>query len=214
MNFSKTIIKRSQRPKYQFEFEAENTCDLKLAKNKSEISVLFNTVQINDEVCFSKVSYITELNDEYLGILDAFIELMHNRPIEAIDRFPSKELDYYLRDESSVAALSGFDEKFYEILAIGEDLKKKYFKIVKDSTPKLTANFLSLSVSEQLEFVEELCSFYFYNGDSEFESLEITDIDDNHLIFSCREAREIDLSKLKDFFSEKLSLDIVVTVDS
>ena len=214
MNFSNNIIKRSREPKYQFEFDAANTCELKLAKNKSKIRVLFDTVIIDDEVCFSKVSYLTGISDEYLGILDAFIELMHNRPIEAIDRFPSKELDYYLRDDSSTAALSGFDERFYEILAIGEDLKKSYFKIVKDNTPILKMNFLDLSVSEQLEFIEELCSFYFYEGDSEFESLEIIDIDESHLIFSNRDNRKINLKKLKSFFSEKLNLSVDVSLES
>ena len=214
MKFSNTIIRRSKKPKYQFEFDAANSCELKLAKNNSKIRVLYDTVSIDDEVCFSKVSYLTGINDEYLGILDAFIELMHNRPIEAIDRFPSKELDYYLRDESSIAAMSGFDERFYEILAIGEDLKKSYFKIVKDHTPKLKIDFLKMSVSEQLEFIEELCSFYFYNGDSEFESLEIVDIDDHHLIFSKRDNRDVDLRVLKSFLSEKLSLNVEVSLES
>lgn len=207
MQFSNKIIKRQQNPVFTGSFESSHKLDLKLFHNKSQISIYFDVIQINNEFCFKKVQYKTDLKSEYLGILDAFVELMHTRPIEAIDRFPVKELDFFLRDTNSKSSLSGFDEKFYEVLGLGEELKKSFFKISKDHSPKLSYPFSKMSVSEQLDFIEELCSHYIYPHEEELLSLEVIDITEDTIIFSSN-SKSNNLAKVEKIVLESIRPEI------
>ncbi len=215
MNYSKKILDLSDSPKYRIDFILDNSVTIQLTHNKAKLRISFETIDIANEVCFDRIGYQTDLLGPYLGLLDGFVELMHKRPLEAIDRFPAKELDYYLRDDISVPSLSGFDEKFYEILAIGEEVKKSFFKIDRDHSPKLKRSFLEMSVSEQLEFIEEIFAYYIYNSDSEFKNLEIIDIElDSGLIlfFESNTNDKLNLDELNLFLNEKLNVSCIVKI--
>lgn len=210
MNFSKKIVSLSESPKFKGDHVLDNQVSINLSHNNAKLRVSFTTVDINDEVCFELISYKTDLLGPYLGLLDGFVALMHKRPLEAIDRFPAKELDYYLRDEPSVASISGLDEKFYEILGVGEEIKKSYFKIDKDHSPKLKQEFLTMSLSEQLEFIEEVFAFHVYGSNSDLKNLEVLDVEENCIFFS---GTDSSLStKVQDLLVPILKADINVEI--
>lgn len=217
MNFSKKILYLSQSPKFMADEVLDNQVSINLSHNNAKLRVSFTTIDINDEVCFDQISYQTNLSGIYLGLFDGFVALMHRRPLEAIDRFPAKELDYYLRDEPSIPSISGLDENFYEILGIGEEIKKSYFKIDKDHSPKLKQDFLTMSLSEQLEFIEEVFAYHIYSSGSEFRYLEISDIEFDEctvLIFNSSSDVEINTVKLSLFLEEILAIKCIVQVDT
>lgn len=216
MNYSQKILNLSDLPKFRSDSVYSNSVTIQLSHSKAKIRISFEVIIISDEVCFDRIAYQTNLLGPYLGLLDGFVELMHKRPLEAIDRFPAKELDYYLRDNASVPSISGLDEKFYEILGLGEEIKKSYFEIDKDYSPKLSRAFKALSLSEQLEFIEEIFSYYIYNKDHEFKDLEITDIEDENvmtLYFDNSGGTAVNTEKLQKFLSDKLKLDVSIRLN-
>lgn len=212
MNFSNKILQLADLPNFKKDQIFDNKVSIDLAHNQAKLIISFNTIIISDEVCFDQISYQTDLCGPYLGLFDGYVTLMHKRPLEAIDRFPPKELDFYLRDIPTISSISGFDEKFYEILGIGEEIKKFYFKIDKDHTPKLKQEFRKISLSEQLEFIEEVFAYHIYSSASEFNSLEVVDVENDTIVFENQSNKKININDLTIFINKNVSSNLSVQV--
>jgi hypothetical protein len=181
MNFSNKIIDLSIKPKYlnTSKMPLEHIVHVKLSKLESDIYVFFKTVK-KEELEVEIANYFTDLKGEYLGVIDGFFALMQNRPLEAIDRFPIKELDYYLRDFQNKSAFSGYSQEIYEILSIGEQMKAKVFgekNLGFQYDPTMDGEFFDLSTAEQFELMEEFFAYYIYPN-NELKMIELVDIDD------------------------------------
>ena len=183
--FSQKVIQRQDSLKFYKKsdlFKKEFKVQAQLNELKVDVVVEFNTKQ-EDELLITDLSFDTTLSGEYLAVMDAFFEIINNKPLEAIDRVSIKELDYFLRDENSTPAFKFYNKELYEILSIGEDLqkaglpKKEEYSLVHN--PELQGDYFDLSFSEQIELIEEVSAKHFYN-DLNFRGLylECDDIDD------------------------------------
>lgn len=203
MKFSKQIQNRSKSPTFLNKTKAplSHSCEINLSKLGVDLIVYFNTVK-KEELEVEMLNYFTDYQGEYLGVIDAYIQLIQNRPIEAIDRFPIKELDYFLRDDQSISAFSGYSQEVYEILSIGESIKSKIYgekKIGFNFNPEMDGDFYSLSTSEQYELLEELFAYFVYNK-YDIEYIDVVDIDENIIQLSFIN------DEIEQIIKEKLSL--------
>jgi hypothetical protein len=186
MQFSKTAQLRSQNPKFHHAAKYDDVLHIHLNKLNCDLIMSFKTHQAQ-ELMLIGADYQTNYQGQYLGVIDAFFELIQNRAVEAIDRFPIKELDHYLRDEPTASAFSGYSQELYDILSIGEQLKnkiygKKEIKFTYD-VHKL-GNFMQLSTSEQFEWMEEFFSHYVFGKITSLEKAALLDVQDQVLVFN------------------------------
>lgn len=187
MKFSVKIKQRSTNPKFlnPLKNALNHSCEIELPKLNINLTAFFNTVK-REELEVEMINYFTEYKGPYLGVIDAYFQLIQNRPIEAIDRFPIKELDYFLRDNQSESAFSGYSQEIYEILSIGESIKTKIYgdkKIGFQFDPKLEGDFFELSVSEQYELLEELFANFVY-GKGDIDCIEVLQVEEKHITLS------------------------------
>lgn len=212
MKFSKKVWELSSSPKFKKEINLSNKVIVTLNRLKTDITLFFG-IKEEEEILVSEIFYQTDYNGPYLGVIDGFISLIQGKPVEASDRFPIKELDYYLRDEKSTPAFTAYSQEIYEIISIGEKIKKHVFG-TKESlgfSTEYRDEFFELSVSEQFELVEELLSFYFYKKGVGLEQIECLDIDGNEITFKCLSEHASDLSKI---IKEQLDKSAVVSFSS
>jgi hypothetical protein len=199
MKFSNRCITLSKNPKHIRTNEKDlfdHELVTKLNQLKIEIKILFNTFQ-DSELLVSKAKYITSYEGEYIGVIDGFFHLIQGKPLEAIDRFPIKELDYFLRDKQSESAFSAYSQELYEIVALGEKMKSMVLG-AKGQIFSFNENLGPLesrSLSEQFEVIEEFLSFFYYREGYSLESIECIDITDDELIFNISKELDIDIEK-------------------
>lgn len=203
MNFSNKVTSLTIAPKFlnRSKTELNHLCHVHLDKLNIDILIFFNTVK-KDELEVELANYYTDYKGEYLGVIDAFFALIQHRPLEAIDRFPIKELDYYLRDSAESSAFSGYSQEIYEIISLGESIKNKIYgekKIGFQYDPKVDGDFFDLSTSEQYELLEEFFAYYVY-GKQKSEQIDIIDINDCEIVLKFVDDR------LKSILAEKLFL--------
>jgi hypothetical protein len=164
---------------------------------KVDIELFFGTKK-EEEVLISEIFYKANYNGPYLGVIDAYISLIQGKPVEASDRFPIKELDYFLRDNSSEPAFTAYSQEIYEIIGIGEKIKDHVFGKKEDVGFVFDQKneFSDLSSSEQYEVIEELLSFYFYKKGVDIDAIECDDIDFPKMKFICSEEYRLKLAEL------------------
>lgn len=201
MNFSKKTQALTTAPKFlnKNKIELNHLIHVQLNKLGIDVNVYFNTIK-NEEIEIEIANYFTEYAGEYLGVIDAYFALIQNRPIEAADRLPIKELDYYLRDDQGVSAFSGYSQEVYEVLSIGEKIKSKIFgekKIGFQYNPKVDGDFFDLSSSEQHELIEEIFAYYVYPKNDFSHDIEVEDITDNEIVLKPSDKNLMKLIKEK-----------------
>lgn len=120
---------------------------------------LFVYLELKDEgeQVIRNVRYETSGPNEFLGMIDLYFQLIEGRALESLDRVTAKEFDYFLRDDTKEGIFEFYDDKFYEILSIGEEILKSIrpkddFKRIFDGGEE---EFFDLSFSSQLEIFEE-----------------------------------------------------------
>jgi hypothetical protein len=182
----------------------------KLNQLKIEIKIVFNTYQ-DSELLVSKAKYMTSYEGEYIGVIDGFFHLIQGKPLEAIDRFPIKELDYFLRDNQTESAFSAYSQELYEIIALGEKMKSLVLG-AKGQIFSFNEGLGPLerrSLSEQFEVIEEFLSFYYYKEGYSLDSIECVDITDDEIIFNVSKELDIEIEKTLNQ-SIKTNLKIIV----
>ncbi|MCT4642983.1 MAG: hypothetical protein N4A33_11895 [Bacteriovoracaceae bacterium] len=214
MKFSNKIEQLSKNPK-RHAFSEGNSLTIELPKLEVKITLFYAlSKNLEGEVIVDHASYKTDLHGPYLGVLDGFVSLMDSKAVEAIDRFPIKELDYFLRDEQATPCISAYTDQMYEILSIGEALKNKVFNKTEYQGPVLEFNFLESSVSEQLDFVEELFSYHFYNKNHYLSKYEIDDIEDNIFKFNTFDSvGDDDGTQIQEFLEYHLKFKLKVIIN-
>jgi hypothetical protein len=146
---------------------------------KTKIDIHFD-VDSSSELVLQNASF--ELLDQvvYRGAIDLYFSLIDGRAIESLDRVTNKEFDYYLRDDLKIGVFEFYDNKFYEVLGIGEAILNFLKPKNEGPTPLMVSNledrFFTISFSEQIEYFEELLARYVY-GHIRYSELEI-EIDD------------------------------------
>jgi hypothetical protein len=142
-----------------------------LTRIGSEVCVFYSVVT-RDEVYYNELFYTTNLVGEYLALIEAFITLAQGKPVEGVDRISIKELDYFLRAENSIPSFDHYTPEMFEILSIGEELRKIIIPRNVDESFILDVSqdgsFEKLSYSEQLDFIEEFFSKFVY-ADKSYE---------------------------------------------
>lgn len=194
MQFSDKIKKLSSSPNYHVSLdrvdEFSNNYLFKLENLNCYINILFDLKKINGEDVLVKFNYYTSLEQDYLGILDGFFELLQNKPIEVIDRIRAKELDYYLRDFNDKSAVSFYDSHFYEILSLGKKTLDKYLGKEKKDLLYMDydTDFELMSFAEQVEMFEEFLAKCVYPY-KKYEHLkfDLDDFEDNILKINLNE---------------------------
>ena len=204
MKFSSKTLSYSQQPKFFNKTQSilDHLCHIHLNKLDIEIIVYFKTLK-KDELMIEMANYYTTYQGVYLGVIDAFFQLIQGKPLEAADRFPIKELDYYLRDQASLSAFSGYSQEIYEILSIGESMKNKIYgekKIGFHFDPAMTGDFFSLSSSEQYELLEEFFAHFVYVDDRFPDDIEVVSVENHQIIFN------YEIEDLNRLIKEKLKL--------
>ena len=120
-----------------------------------------------DELLVEQLYYHTNLASQDLAVLDAYVAICQGKPVEAIDRLSSKEIDFYLRDDAKVASFAFYPSELYDILVVGEELKKIAFFKETQVKPHLDTSlygeFFELSYGEQLELVEDVLGEYYFS---------------------------------------------------
>jgi len=212
MNFSTRIQKLSLDPKFLSNNPLNYTVHTKLNGLAAEIFIHFETYQ-GEEVLVARAHYFTSYQGPYLGVIDGFFSLIQGKPLEAIDRFPLKELDYFLRDTPKESAVSAYSQEIYEIIALGEKMKEKIFGKKEYSftyDPLRDGEFLGLSTSEQFDIIEELLAFEFYTKGIPLDDIELIDIDNLKMIFK---AKEKYTQKIKELIYTKINSELIVEIE-
>lgn len=212
MKFSNKIQQKTQQALFQarepsgFEFEFKG----ELLRSSSVVTIYYETLHKEGELCIGRIVYTTDLQSEYLGVLDGYIEFIKGKPVEVLDRITPKELDYFLRDKNSVPAFEAYSSELFEILSLGESILKIQLKkggLSPLFNPEVDGVFNDLSFSEQVEFFEEFCSKY-VNGDPSYDGVElsISNIDKNILeIDSFQELGEDKIKMMEQKFNQEFS---------
>ena len=187
-------------------FENYSLFKVVMPRMDSEVYLAVKLKQ-EDELLVEKMYYATQLSQLNLAILDAYVSICQGRPVEAIDRLTSKEIDFYLRDNSKQATFDFYPSELYDILSIGEELKKIAFGTTVEIRPHLDTNvfgiFKDLSYSEQLELVEDILGEYYFTKYPKLAGrLVCEDILDEKLIFSLKQESQENL----EFKNELLEL--------
>lgn len=103
------------------------------------------------------ISYELSRDIKEKGIIDLYFQLLEARALESLNRITTKELDYYLRDDVKQGIFDYYDDKFYEVLSIGEEI----LKVLRPTDKKqkiyngTEEDFFELSMSAQVEVMEE-----------------------------------------------------------
>lgn len=211
--FSKKITERASSLRYNKSdslFKKSFQVKVHLQNLNVDIEFEFNT-QTKDELLLSDISYKTSLSGEYLAVLDAFIEIIDNKPVEAIDRVSIKELDYFLRDTNAEPAFKFYNKELYEILSTGEEIQKTALPKVEEYSlvfdPSANGDFFDLSFSEQIDLIEEVSAKHFY-CDLNFEGLyiECLDISDRCIELSLSSGFTKHQSRIESLISTELCL--------
>lgn len=209
MNFSNRIQKLASEPKFLSNNSLNYTVHTNLNGLKTDIFIHFETFS-GEEILVAKAHYFTDYRGEYLGIIDGFFSLIQGKPLEAIDRFPIKELDYFLRDNPKEPAVSAYSQEIYEIISLGEKMKEKVFGTKEYSftyDPNRDGNFLELSTSEQFDIIEELLAFEFYTKGVPLDDIELIDIDEKVMSFKM-ESKYI--KKLENLVYTKINSEMIL----
>lgn len=209
MHFSKRIHSLANEPKFLSNNPLSFMVHTRLNQLESDVYIHFETFS-GEEVLVARAQYYTEYKGPYLGVIDGFFSLIQGKPLEAIDRFPIKELDYFLRDDSKEPAVSAYSQEIYEIISLGEKMKEKIFGKNEYSfqyNPENDGEFIELSASEQFEIIEELLAFEFYTKGVPLDDIECINIDDNKLTFKSKiNLREKLESKIHELINKDLIL--------
>ena len=214
MKITKKIQERLDHPVNSFNFDAieyQFNFVHELVHLKTKIHIYFNIDQKEDST-LGEISYELLDHIEYRGAIDLYFSLLKNRAIESLDRITNKEFDYYLRDDVKVGVFEFYDNKFYDVLGIGEAILK--FIKPKENGPEplmksdLPDRFFTISFSEQIEYFEELLARYVY-GHVRYSKLEIEleDALDNSIIITVS-GRE---SGLEELVSKACLLELCVS---
>ena len=216
MQFSQNIINRSKETTFSKGEDSSSfnySLELRLHTLEIDLYIYFDTVK-EKEILLSQARYETSYRGAYLGVIDGFFELIQGKPLEAIDRFPIKELDYFLRDNNSDSAFSGYSQELYEILGIGEKLKELIFGKKDGSFSYDLQNrgaFSSLSSSEQFEIIEEFLSFYFYKQGVKIEEIECLEIEDTRVFFKSHQKYQ---KEITDLLKQSISVELSTSFEA
>jgi hypothetical protein len=153
------------------------------------VHIRFNTVE-GEEVCIDELCISSGLTGPYKGVIVGYQELITGKPVEVLDRLTPKEIDYYLRDETTVPAFEFYGKELYEILSIGELIMEKLGNKDKENSSlfdvSLDGTFKELSFSEQIEYFEEFCSTFIYRNPKFINIfLDIEEVEEESLVLSC-----------------------------
>jgi hypothetical protein len=188
--------------------------ELPLSRLHAVVIISFQTQQ-EEELILKKMHYTTNLTGEMLGILDAYVTLAQNKPVEAVDRLTVKEIDFFLRDRPQESIFSHYAQELYDILSIGESLKRSLIgekEILPLHQPDEFGTFSELSYSEQLELIENILGEYFYPIHPEWECILCEEIEDKTITFSSDKsvpiAIEHQLLKLLQFHTQMSDMDL------
>lgn len=195
MKFSNRIHGLTDEPKYLSNNPLNYLVHTHLNKLDIDVYIHFETFKAS-ELLIARAHYFTDYKGEYLGVIEGFFSLIQGKPIEAADRFPIKELDYFLRDESAKSAFTAYSQEIYEIISLGEKMKSKIFG-KKDTgfiyEPDMHGEFTDLSTGEQFEMIEELLSNEFFKSGIEPDDIELIDVDENTLVFDAKNEYHIEI---------------------
>jgi hypothetical protein len=208
VKFSQKTRSLAESPKFKKDIRLSNHIVITLNRLKMDITLHFGTKK-EEEIVISQIFFEADYNGPYLGVIDAYISLIQGKPVEASDRFPIKELDYFLRDQQDEPAFTAYSQEIYEIIAIGEKIKNHVFgkTEVKGFEFDEKDNFVSLSSSEQFEIIEEFLSFNFYKKGVHIDDIECLDIEDLLISFNCKLDYQAELQKeLKNQIDRKVSV--------
>lgn len=195
MEFSKRVQDLSINSRYLSNNPLNYLVHTHLNQLDIDVYIHFETFS-GDEVLIAKAYYYTDYKGPYLGVIDGFFSLIQGKPVEAADRFPIKELDYFLRDESTRPAFTAYSQEIYEIISLGEKIKTKIFgkkNIGFSYDIERDGEFTELSTSEQFELIEELLADEFFKLGVDPEDIELIDVDENTLVFSAKDDLKLEI---------------------
>lgn len=161
MFLSQKISNHFKAPKMRFEDEHNFSHKIHIPLTLLQMD-LFVYLELRDEgeKVIRNVRYETSHSTEQLGMIDLYFQLIEGRALESLDRVTAKEFDHFLRDDSKKSIFEFYDDKFYEILAIGEEILNTVQP--KDESKRIFVGgeeeFFELSFSSQVEIFEEFFS--------------------------------------------------------
>ena len=162
-------------------FEGDHSFSHKVHVDLSLLQLdLFVYLDLKDEgeLIVRNVCYELSTSTDALGMIDLYFELIEGRALESLDRITAKEFDYFLRDDTKNGIFEFYDDKFYEILSIGEEVLKSIKP--KDSFERIfdggEEEFFDLSFSSQVEIFEEFFADTVYKHPT-FHKLEFDILD-------------------------------------
>lgn len=127
-------------------------CDL-------SIRFLGSIDESQDPPVIKKLFYMTNLQDEDLGLIDAITELAQGKNIEELKKIQMVDLDHFLRETPHVPSFKFYHTDYYKLLA-GLELISDYVKKKKHLKPwhnkERDGSFLSLPTFEKIDLVDEI----------------------------------------------------------
>lgn len=107
----------------------------------------------------SKLYYLTNLMDEFLGLMDAIVHLAQGKTINELKTMGMKELDYYLRLNTHESAFKYYHDNHYKLLKCMEKIAL-YIEEKKQTLPwhkvERDGPYESLPDFEKLDVIDEV----------------------------------------------------------
>lgn len=177
---SQKISDHFKTPKKCFEGDGTFThkIHVSLSLLQTDLFVYLNLINEGEEIV-RDVSYELSNPVQAAGMIDLYFHLIEGRALESLDRVTSKEFDHFLRDDAQKGIFEFYDDKFYEVLSIGEEILKSIKPKVKVSTlfAGSEESFFDLSMSSQVEIFEEFFAETVYKHPkfhtAEFDLLDV-----------------------------------------
>ena len=191
---SQKISDHFKAPKKCFEGDLEFSHKIHVSLDLLQVDLFIYLNLVDEgELIVRDVHYELSRNIDQLGMIDLYFQMIEGRALESLDRVTSREFDHFLRDDSKIGIFEYYDDIFYEILGIGEQILKTLKP--KDTSERLfdggEEEFFDLSFSSQIEIFEEFFSDTVYKHPM-FHSIEydVLDINLYQVVISVSELSE------------------------
>ena len=191
---SQKISDHFKAPKKRFEGDLAFSHKIHVSLDLLQVDLFIYLNLVDEgELIVRDVHYELSRNIDQLGMIDLYFQMIEGRALESLDRVTSREFDHFLRDDSKIGIFEYYDDIFYEILGIGEQILKTLKP--KDTSERLfdggEEEFFDLSFSSQVEIFEEFFSDTVYKHPM-FHSIEydVLDINLYQVVISVSELSE------------------------
>lgn len=189
-----------------FKAPTESFHILKVQLFNLEYVISYKFFQKDDDLFIDEVFYF---GAEENKLINAYLNILHHRALDMLDRVSVKEFDYFLRENPSRPYFDKISKELLELVSLGEKIKGVHKKSKEDSKKiydeAIYGPYEFMSLGEKLELVEEVIS---HQSLVRYE-LNCSNVEDKIIYLQSKlDLKESDIKDIQECF-KKLGLDFL-----